>query len=739
MIHQTEVIEEKQTILIVSKSQKSFVALLKNELKRFHLDVYISPIIPQNINTFYLCFLIDEEKTSLQHTHKIITIFIEKKGYQVRSLAGKTVRIIGDPADLEVIDKLLWFALSQSKERFLTITSPTQKTPTLIKRKNINWQFFRFSKRQVIFGGIVIFLIIHLLFFLPLFTSSYFLYRATSYFKTGSPDQAYDKYRLAQPFLSLAKKLYAPIRPTYLLFSLALPPDNLFDINDKTRTLIRLGFDLRAESRQIELLIQKKDKRQNEITLLENELKHLGNTLNEAHDTIIALVQKLPKAYSLQLSSLPELIEKANDFVDLAPTLLAKDSEKKYLILFANNMELRPGGGFIGSFGILTFKNMSLQDWKIYDVYDADGQLKPHIDPPDPIRLYLQQPHYFLRDSAFSPDFLDNYAKAKYFLQQELNISDFNGAVLFTTTSVQHILQAFGDLYLPDYNEIINERNFYLKAQIHSEKEFFPGSIQKKGFLTAVARQIFVNLDRVSLLTLTREIKRSLDEKQIVAYSDLPQIQEKLLDTNYWSGRMIEPKCTAPQPDTPCVIDYIFPVDANLGVNKANFFVRRQMNLKTRISVNGAIEHTFSLDIKNDSSAEVFPGGTYKNYFQLFLPKNSVIKNVSKNDVLIDDYDDKNDVYKTLGFYFEVPPKGLVNIKVQYSLNEPIPKGRSLYQLIFQKQIGSTSNDLNLQFDFNKNIYLLNHNFSPLVKDNLILYNTNLTADKIFLLELTKD
>jgi len=65
--------------------------------------------------------------------------------------------------------------------------------------------------------------------------------------------------------------------------------------------------------------------------------------------------------------------------------------------------------------------------------------------------------------------------------------------------------------------------------------------------------------------------------------------------------------------------------------------------------------------------------------------------------------------------------------------------GDKLYQLVVQKQIGSSNSDLVLQFSLAKNITLTNHNFSPIVKDSEIVYNTSLSTDKIFLMELNKN
>jgi len=46
---------------------------------------------------------------------------------------------------------------------------------------------------------------------------------------------------------------------------------------------------------------------------------------------------------------------------------------------------------------------------------------------------------------------------------------------------------------------------------------------------------------------------------------------------------------------------------------------------------------------------------------------------------------------------------------------------------------------LGLRLEGAKNVYILNQNFSPLVKENQIVYNTNLSADKIFFVEIIND
>ncbi len=108
-----------------------------------------------------------------------------------------------------------------------------------------------------------------------------------------------------------------------------------------------------------------------------------------------------------------------------------------------------------------------------------------------------------------------------------------------------------------------------------------------------------------------------------------------------------------------CIVDYLFPYDANLGVNKANFFINRSFTLKTNIDSNGNIHHLFSIQYKNDSPGEVFPGGTYRNFFQILLPKDIILKKITKDGVIIEDFVETTNQFRTIGFFIEVLPKKL--------------------------------------------------------------------------------
>lgn len=744
----TEIVDEKQKALIVSKKNYDFIDDLKTRLKESSVEYFFSSRRIESLDRFDYCFFINEpfspEHIKKYPQKKIIYIMLNQKKdikwVKSKSQYVKTVSVASETLTDQDLDKVLWFSFSKTTEDHLFINTrhfiKPQSPRTGIK---MNLSKYLTTKTMVILF-LVFLLFYHLSFIPPLGLS---IFHATLSFE-GLRKESFEKANkhvdLGSSYLNISKTLYGYARPTWLLFGVASFPDNIFDVSSKGLTVIKEASSLIGGAHEVQTMIFAKNKSPEEKADLILRLKKIKNSLVIINDNLSVLNQKVPSGIPLinkaktGMIEATDLIGKSEKVISYLETQLFSPTEKKYLIYFANNRELRPGGGFIGSFGILKVGNYEIQKVEVYDVYDADGQLTIHIDPPMPLSKYLGVPHWFLRDSNFSPDFLENHQEALFFLENEMDFKDFEGAILVTTSAIENVLAAFGDLYVPDYDENINSKNFYLKTQLHVEKDFFPGSTQKRNFLSGLMNQLLINLDRVSPKALAREIKRSLDEKHLTIYLKDPSIQA-LFDSSFWSGRVIEPKCTLSQD---CIIDYLFPYDANVGSNKANYFVNRSLYLKTNIDNEGQISHLLSIQYKNNSPALVFPTGLFRNYFQVLLPRDATVKEVTKNGVKVDEVDQKDDKYKTVGFFFEIEPTETAEIKISYSLNQKVVNERQIYQFVVQKQIGAPNSDFVLEFTTGNNIYVLNQNFSPVVKGREIIYNTNLSTDKIFLIELMK-
>lgn len=758
----------RQRILIVGEHNPALVTQLKNYLKKFDNDVYISPRLPISLDSFDYCFIINDQSFikkahSLSPWKKVILILStdRKKALNtlksVKDKALTNIKLIFAPQlhSLEAgeVEEIIWFGVSKSPELFFPLKTKisTSAKPLSPKPARISppWYYTAYmkierflSKKNLALLAFLCILVYHFAFVIPLAHGAFLLYKAAQKIESNELSQASALVEQSKIPMAASRTLYNLVRPSFLLFSVAKMPDDAFAIHKKIVEIINSSNVLKSTAHEAFVLILKKDKSISEKNQLLSQLQKTKESMSTLENQITFLNQKIPssisylKPYKTKLSATSAMIAKSKKLWPFLTELLANEGEKKYLLLFANNMELRPGGGFIGSYGVLTMKNLTFDSLQVYDVYDADGQLTAHVEPPTPIRTYLNQPHWFLRDSAFSPDFYDNYFQAKFFLDKEKQMTDFTGGIMITTTAIKNILKAYGDLYVPDFNEKVNSENFYLKTQLYAEKDFFPGSTQKKSFLSALTRQILVNLEVVPEQELAAEIFRSAEEKQLAFYFETEELQ-KIIDSYYWSGRIIEPQCP-PQFEN-CYTDFLFPYDANLGVNKSNFFVNRVMETRIVIDSGGIIHTSLKIKFRNEAIQDVFPGGNYRNYFQLLIPRDSVIKNIMVGSEQLPQYDQEIKQFKQIGFFLEIPLQTTREVLIEYQSIRAFKKGKAVYQLLFQKQIGSINNDLSIEIVLPPDVFLVNQNFSPLVKHNQILYNTELSADKIFFIELLKE
>jgi hypothetical protein len=745
----TEQTTQKQRVLIVTEKNDVFIKELKAHLVAHDMNVFVTSRLPDESQHFDLCFIISFSRWLQENNEEIPTIYIsfypqKKHIHKIKPPRNsKLINIIGSVEyAVAQMQTIIWFAVShQNHSPVLTLESTLHPASKPKPKKKIEIHFnipIRFY-RIIGIGAILVYLFS---FWVPLGIASFYSLKSARYIQGNNLKDAKTSSITKKTPLTIASVLYQPVRPLYLFFSLAQLPDDLFVVNTTTTNLIATLETLIEESRTLSGLILQSSRNPKTAQSARDHFNKTQSLLNLAEEQILTIYRKIPtylisNAYKAEFQKGISQLRKAKKVFALLPDILGEKEEQMTLLLFANNMELRPGGGFIGSYGVLKTQYFGIKDLTIYDVYDADGQLTAHIAPPNPIRDYLNQPHWYLRDSAFFPDFYDTYQQATFFLQKEMGLSSWNGAALITTSAVRNIIGAFDEVVLPDYNERITKDNFYIKTQYYVEHDFFPGSTQKKSFLSSLVKQLISQVETANPLFLSSAIVEGFDQKNMVLFMNNEKIQ-KNLDELFWSGRLATPFCPESAKDN-CYADFQFALDANLGVNKTNFFIDKSYDVTTSIDDSGLISTNLKITYTNNSLSDVFPGGNYKNYFQILLPTDSLVTGVQVDGQQLTKYDSETGKQKMIGFLIEIPPQGKKSLSIMYTSSIKFKKGKATYQLVLQKQIGAQSHDLHFSLSLPTNINLLNTNFSPLVKNSLILYNTDLSTDRVFFIELLKE
>lgn len=444
----------------------------------------------------------------------------------------------------------------------------------------------------------------------------------------------------------------------------------------------------------------------------------------------------------LPVVRIQELLDEKRKLLGFAQSLLPvvggmidENGVRTYLLLFQNNLELRPTGGFIGSYALVTLDHGKLLPFIVHDVYEADGQLKAHVDPPLPIRNVLGQPNWFLRDSNFDPDFSISAQRAMWFLEKETG-QRVDGVIGVNLNVLKLFLSSLGGVYLPDYKESITAENLFLKTTVYTQKGFFPGSSAKRDFLHSLADGILFGISAGGLENYSKlgnVLEKSLDEKDILIFST-DQPTQRYIEEKGWAGRMIDISCT----QNPCISDYVSIVDANFGINKTNLYITKGIRVTKSFNESSLISR-IAVDYVNTSPEDTFPSGIYKDYVRVYVPKGISLSFVRINGAEVQSQVATYGMDKEeIGFAFDLLPLAKKSIEIEYVQPLSLDSKKTFYQLLFQKQAGDYIGSLHLSFDRPQDWKMHGENFQLQNNGLMSDFGTDTLVDRIFLIKLTQ-
>lgn len=433
------------------------------------------------------------------------------------------------------------------------------------------------------------------------------------------------------------------------------------------------------------------------------------------------------------------LVEQARAASRLMPKITGLEGKKSYLVLLQNNLELRPTGGFIGSYAKLDFDNGRLANIKVDDIYSLDGALKEVITPPQDLKQDLNLERLFLRDSNFDPDFPTAARQAEFFYRKEAGES-VHGVIAMDLKASGNLLDAVGGLDLPEYGESVNGSNLFERAISHAEANFFPGSQAKKNYLTSLQTQMFNKifyLSKQNWPAIIQAISKSLKEKHILVYLEDPSLFSYLSSSN-WSG-VFPRQGEAREGESR---DFLAVIESNMGANKANYFLQRKYTVDTSFTKEGKIMHRLKVSYKNSSPSEIFPAGIYKNRIKIYTPLGSKLTkallgetDITSQFVGFSDYG--RSAFSSL---IQITPKEAKTLIFEYELSEPLAfkDNLSIYTMEIFKQPGTMSDPLDfiLTYPINFKLEEKPGEGSSGVQEVKIV--TDMQTDKVFQFKVKK-
>ncbi len=293
---------------------------------------------------------------------------------------------------------------------------------------------------------------------------------------------------------------------------------------------------------------------------------------------------------------------------DATPTLTDLLSRQtKVLVVLQNRNELRAGGGFMGSYLLLTLDRGRVTDLDLEDIYDADGQFFGFVPAPTGVAEYLSSDRGLrLPDANWSSEFSQaGPTILSYFSLGKR--TDIDLLIAINQRPLAQLLAKTGPLPLPDYQTELTPDN--LDQVLQDRGEFFPGSRAKTQLLSSALTQLQAQVasGRISTDLLTEIASQAVLKKDILFFSPHPSLQ-RLLSELQLTGDIAPSRLVPP----------LYLLESNVGINKINPWIKRAVTLSPQSD-----KLHLRIDWQNTKS-----GQNYINYQRLVIPATWTVERV---------------------------------------------------------------------------------------------------------------
>jgi hypothetical protein len=411
-------------------------------------------------------------------------------------------------------------------------------------------------------------------------------------------------------------------------------------------------------------------------------------------------VRKNIKLAQELVSQVSVIMTNGKPVIENAPYLLGMDTPRTYMLIFQNDKELRPTGGFLTAYAIMTVDKAKFNPALSDDIYNLDAKYKPSIPAPKPIVNYIKGPYVLsqnlrLRDMNWWPDFptsMGTFSKAI----QEVGVKDIDGIIAVDTRVLESLLKVIGPIGVPGFgnfstdidpecncSQVIHELEKYADVEGPIIWDPVTGKIiqrpknseNRKKIIGPLMNSVLANAmgqPKEKLAPLFTAAFNSVMEKHVLFYLYDEKVQKSVVD--FGIGGAIKDYNG----------DYLHISDANLGGRKSNLYATEEVMQEVKIDGNGNATKTVTITYKNPEKHDGWLNSVLPVWVRIYVPKGSEL-------TAIEGLEPKGEPYEESGKtvfsgFFQLRPEGLAKVTFQYKL--PF-KVKDQYKLLIQKQPGA--------------------------------------------------
>ncbi len=393
-------------------------------------------------------------------------------------------------------------------------------------------------------------------------------------------------------------------------------------------------------------------------------------------------------------------LSEAGPLVKLLPELLGQSGEKTYMLLFQNDAELRPTGGFLTAYAYIKVLKGKITPLESNDIYSLDARFTKKLPAPEPIKKYLPLVYNWnLRDMNLSPDFkasMDVFY-SNYHSVPGARVVD--GIIAIDTQVPVELLKVLGPIGVGGWGNFTAETDKRCDCPqvIYALEEIADRPVntlkdQRKAVLGPLMHSILANAmgspkhKWPQLLTVGLD---AIKNKHLMFYF-LNDNSQKLAEDFNSAGRIAAFDG-----------DYLHINDSNFGGAKSNMFTTQDVEVEYELSgteINKTVTITYNnphpASNCNLEAGQLCLNGVLRDWVRIYVPKGSKLTGVVGSEVQSSTTEDLD---KTVfDAFFTLRPQSSSKLVFKYTL--PFPAAKSLKVLI-QKQPGKPSQKYRFIFD----------------------------------------
>ena len=467
------------------------------------------------------------------------------------------------------------------------------------------------------------------------------------------------------------------------------------------------------------------------------------------------------------------LMERADEYLPLGqaglkmtlvlPDMMGLNGPRRYLIIAQNEDELRATGGFISGAGLIEvdqgrISKLEFQDANSVDAWSANQVLtKPYGDPPQAISDLMLLDLFLFRDANYWPDFTISAEKAMDLFSYGESVAPMDGAIAIDQNFIKLLVAGTGPVLVPDSGKVINQDNAIQSLQDAWTLEEGVGN--RKAFLSVFAQAIRNRLENelsgVDPVHLGRQMGTALNNKDLQVHVRDPLASAVLAEVG-WDGRL----------HPPTDHDALMIVDTNMGYNKANIFIQRDISYDVQLADDGNAQANLSIthvhtgketgepcwqgtlqEYEDQAQYKDLTDKCYWNYLRVYVPENSTFISGPQHIVPAEtwyggyDWDQPTEIiaelpgFTTFANFMLLPRASELTSHYEYELPATITQERNQhrqYELQLYRQAGTAGQQIEVAVSLPDGARFISAEPEPSSRDaGTVYFKVDLAGDQL--------